>query len=193
MKFLSYFLSIVVLLILAIFLINQYIFEKVTSNESMVSGSIGGEFILHNQDGDEFSNRNLLSKYTMVFFGFSRCPHICPTHLAILSNIIEEVNSEDLQTFFITVDPLNDDIKTLKKFHENFDRRIQMLTGSEEMINKVINDYKVYVSLSEKPEDINHSTIVYIMGKDGKYIEHLNLSIFGVDEIVKNLKNIMKR
>ncbi|MBQ4875554.1 MAG: SCO family protein [Rickettsiaceae bacterium H1] len=188
MRFTSSIISIIILLIFVIFFGSDYI-NNLNKNQTKTSEIIGGKFVLRNQEGKEISNKDLFGKYTMIFFGFSRCPHICPTQLGIISQILEEINSKKLQAFFITIDPSYDNIERLKEFHEKFDERIQMLTGSKEEIKQITDQYKVYVSSSENPEETNHSTIVYVMGKDGKYMEHLNLSNDEFNKTVKHIKN----
>ncbi len=179
-------------MVLILSFINKKMSDK-PDYESQQSINIGGEFLLYNHNGETVSARNLLGKYTMVLFGFSRCPHICPTQLGIVSTILHEINNSDLQAFFISIDPENDDVETLKIFHEKFDERIQMLTGSMESIKQVISDYKVYVSMSDNPENINHSTILYVMDKNGKYIEHLNLNNSSVSDNINSIRGIINK
>ncbi len=151
---------------------------------------IGGDFVLQNHKGKEVTQNALLNKYTLIFFGFSRCPHICPTQLGYISSILEEVNNDNLQAFFVTLDPQHDNIETLKDFHEKFDERIQMLTGKKEEIDKMVESYKVYVQEADTPEEMNHSTIVYVMGKNGEYLEHLNVDSDNIEQIIQHLSKI---
>ena len=153
---------------------------------------IGGSFSLINQDGETVSNKNMLGKYTLVFFGFSRCSSICPTQLSTISAIIEEINSKKLQAFFITIDPVHDTVEQLKLFHERFDPRIQMLTGEKDKIDEVINSYKVYASFSENPEEMNHSTLLYIMDRDGKFLDLLNIASYNLDDAINYVKTTIK-
>lgn len=187
-------LVIVILQVIAFFAY-KYIYKNKTNDHATISdiSIIGGDFILQNQYGEEISNENFLNHYTMVAFGFSRCPKVCPTQLGIISNILEEINNKKLQAFFITIDPTYDTVDKLKSFHEKFDERIQMLTGSQDIIEQLIRDYKVYVSLSEKPEESNHSTIIYIMDSTGKYLEHLNFSSSNLDETIERLHEILNK
>ncbi|ACT69506.1 major surface protein [Neorickettsia risticii str. Illinois] len=132
---------------------------------------IGGTFKLTDQNGRQVTNDILKGKYTLVLFGFSRCPHICPGQLALLEKTLDAFPK--LQALFITLDPANDTVEVLNKFSRSFHKRILMLTGSNEMIEKVVNDYKVYVAADEDPEKFNHSALMYLMGLDGRYISHI--------------------
>lgn len=132
---------------------------------------LGGSFKLFNQKGQQVTDDIMKGKYTIVLFGFSRCPHVCPGQLALLEKTLDSFPK--IQALFITVDPENDTVDRLSEFSKSFHKRIVMLTGSREMIEKVISDYKVYVEASEDPEEFNHSTLMYLMGLDGRYITHI--------------------
>ena len=168
-----------------------YIKNNVSLSLQQQSTLGGMQFNLINQDGKYISNKKMLGKYTVIFFGFSRCSSICPTQLAKISAVLEALNSRSLQAFFISIDPY-DTVDKLKDFHGQFDERIQMLTGPKEEIENIVNSYKVFATFSEDPEKINHSTILYIMGKDGKYLDHFNISASDVDEAVAYMKETIR-
>ncbi|KYH12911.1 hypothetical protein AS219_02215 [Neorickettsia sp. 179522] len=133
---------------------------------------IGGTFKLTDQNGHQVRSDILKGKYTLVLFGFSRCPHICPGQLALLEKTLDAFPK--LQALFITLDPTNDTVEALNKFSQSFHKRILMLTGTNDMIEKVVSDYKVYVAADEDPEKFNHSALIYLMGLDGRYISHIS-------------------
>lgn len=96
-------------------------------------------------------------------------------NLGIISETLaklDEKTNNKLQTFFITVDPERDSTERLKEFQQQFDHRIQMLTGEREKIDEVIAKYKVYASKVGGEEEINHSSIMYLIGPGGKYVTH---------------------
>lgn len=158
--------SLIALVILGYYIVTKRTYTPIEQNEV----KIGGDFTLKNQDGEEVTNKNLLGKYTIVLFGFSRCPHVCPNQLAMLDRALNE--NDNLQAFFISVDPENDSIERLREFKKDFNPKIQMLAGDQKMIDQLIQDYKIYVQKSDNPEEFNHSTIMYLMGLDGKYKTH---------------------
>ncbi|WP_425386542.1 SCO family protein [Wolbachia endosymbiont (group A) of Barypeithes pellucidus] len=136
---------------------------------------MGGDFSLINQDGQILRSSDFKDKYMMIFFGFSSCKRICPMNLGIISETLaklDEKTNNKLQTFFITVDPERDSTERLKEFQQQFDHRIQMLTGQREKIDEVIAKYKVYASKVGGEEEINHSSIIYLIGPGGKYVTH---------------------
>ncbi|OEY86742.1 photosynthetic protein synthase II [Wolbachia pipientis] len=157
--------------------------------------AIGGDFSLINQDGQVVHSNDLKDKYKLIFFGFSLCKRICPMHLGIISEALAKLDNnihKKLQAIFITIDPERDSIKKLKEFHQQFDDRIQMLTGTREEIDQVILKYKVYASKVAGEEEINHSSVIYLIGPDGKYVTHFALNLDSSenqsDKIVAGLK-----
>ncbi|MFP3020155.1 MAG: SCO family protein, partial [Wolbachia sp.] len=108
-------------------------------------------------------------KYMMIFFGFSSCKRICPMNLGIISETLAKLDEKTnkLQTFFITVDPERDSTERLKEFQQQFDHRIQMLTGEREKLDEVVAKYKVNASKVDGEEEINHSSIIYLIGPGG--------------------------
>lgn len=155
--------------------------------------TIGGEFSLKNQDNQLIKSSDFSGQYMLVLFGFSSCKSICPMELGIASEALARLkeDAEKLQVIFITVDPKRDTVNELKKYHERFDERIQMLTGSAEELSEVASRYKVYVN--DTGEDIDHSGIMYLMGPDGKYVTHFTPDLNSNENQVDNLLNAIKR
>ncbi|WP_320157473.1 MULTISPECIES: SCO family protein [unclassified Wolbachia] len=156
---------------------------------------IGGDFSLINQDGQILRSSDFKDKYMMIFFGFSSCKRICPMNLGIISETLaklDEKTNNKLKTFFITVDPERDSTERLKEFQQQFDHRIQMLTGEREKIDEVVAKYKVYASKVDGEEEINHSSIIYLIGPGGKYVTHfaadLNSDESQSDKILAEIK-----
>ncbi|MDN5248165.1 MAG: SCO family protein [Wolbachia endosymbiont of Tyrophagus putrescentiae] len=173
-----------VLVILAVvflgycFFAKKGVFSSPTTHNDEVK--IGGDFSLINQDGQIICSNDFKDKYMLVFFGFSSCKRICPMNLGFISEALtklDEKTHNKLQTFFITVDPERDTVEKLKEFQQQFDSRIQMLTGEKEKIDEILAKYKVYASKVGGEEDINHSSIIYLMGPGGKYVTHFALDL----------------
>ncbi|QKX03021.1 redoxin domain-containing protein [Wolbachia endosymbiont of Litomosoides sigmodontis] len=159
-----------------------------------VGVKVGGDFSLVNQDGQVIHSSDFKDKYMMIFFGFSSCKKVCPMNLGIISEILSKLDKKinnKLQTFFITIDPERDSIERLKEFQQQFDHRIQMLTGERKKIDEVIANYKVYTSKVGE-EEINHSSIIYLIGPGGKYVAHfaadLNSDESQSDKIAAEIK-----
>ncbi|MDM8335722.1 SCO family protein [Wolbachia pipientis] len=171
-------LSSVIVALAAIFLGYCYFTKKGIFAPAVIHNAevkIEADFVLTNQDKQIVRSSDFKDKYMMIFFGFSSCKKICPMNLGIISEILamlDEKTNDKLQTFFITVDPERDSTEKLKEFQQQFDHRIQMLTGEREKIDEVIANYKVYASKVGGEEEINHSSIIYLIGPGGKYVAH---------------------
>ncbi|WP_264686927.1 SCO family protein [Wolbachia endosymbiont (group B) of Rhopobota naevana] len=156
---------------------------------------VGGDFSLINQDGQIVRSSDFKNKYMMIFFGFSSCKRICPMNLGIISETLAKLDKKTdnkLQTFFITVDPERDNTERLKEFQQQFDHRIQMLTGERQKIDEVVAKYKVYASKVDGEEEINHSSMIYLISPEGKYVTHfvadLNSDESQSDKILAEIK-----
>ena len=112
---------------------------------------IGGDFVLKDFDNNKYS-LSASSKIKIIFFGFLNCPDICPTALTEVSNLLNKLDglAKHVEPIFITVDPGRDTPELLKNYLSFFDERIIGLTGSQDQIEKVSNQYHVYYIYQKK-------------------------------------------
>ncbi len=106
-----------------------------TRGEAVVSvADIGGPFRLASANGGVVDSQDLAGKPYAVFFGFTRCPEVCPTTMAEMSAALTELGDEgkDLRVFFVTVDPERDTAEFLKDYLSSFDPRIEALVPTAE-------------------------------------------------------------
>ncbi|KAI1141171.1 SCO1 protein [Hypoxylon sp. FL0543] len=142
---------------------------------------VGGEFELVDQDGRPFSSRDLKGRYSLVYFGFTHCPDICPEELdkmARMFDLVEEQAPGALTPVFITCDPARDDPKILKSYLAEFHPRFVGLTGTYDQIKNVCKAYRVYFSTPKdvKPGQdylVDHSIYFYLMDPEGDFVEAL--------------------
>ena len=142
---------------------------------------IGGAFELTAHDGSAAHNDSYSGRYRIVYFGFTFCPDICPTELQSISTALDMLGEDaaKVQPLFITIDPERDDVAAMAAYLEHFHPSFVGLTGTPEQIEKVAQAYKIYyakAAISEDPEDytMNHSSFIYIMDCQGRYIRHLS-------------------
>ena len=147
--------------------------------------SVGGPFTLTDHEGRSRNDKDFHGHFTLVYFGYTYCPDVCPTALQVITNAMEQLdkNLQDRITpIFITVDPERDTVDHLKSYVENFHPRFVGLTGSTEQIAHVARIYRVYYSRSKSGiENLNdylmdHSSIVFLMGPQGDYVTHFTHS-----------------
>jgi protein SCO1 len=144
------------------------------------TAQIGGPFRLVDQNGAPFSDQDLKGKPFLVFFGFTHCPEVCPTTLFEMSEIMRSLgdDADRAAVVFITVDPERDTPESLKDYLANFDPRIHALTGDPEAVAAVAKAYRVYfkkVPLAGGDYTMDHTAIVYLMDKEGRFISPFNM------------------
>ncbi|MUK78127.1 SCO family protein [Aliivibrio fischeri] len=111
----------------------------------------------------------------IVYFGFTRCPDVCPTSLAMLSGALNQIDKTTLSQFrpvFITLDPERDDAKHAAEYAHYFHQAIEGSSGSLQTITQLAERYGVVFRKSELPESelkytIDHSSYFYFLKPDG--------------------------
>jgi protein SCO1/2 len=163
------------------------------------TAAIGGDFTLTDQNGKLVKDAEFRGKLMLVFFGFTHCPEICPTTVSTLSKVMTALGdkADKVAPVFISVDPKRDTPKVMKEYLANFDKRIVGLTGTPQEVKKAADAYKIYFAInkdSKTGEDdyqVDHSTIVYMMDKNGQYVRHFSYNA-GEQEITKAILEALK-
>lgn len=99
-----------------------------------------------------------------------------------------------IQPLFITIDPKRDTQKQIKSYTDEFNPRILALTGSQEQIKKVCKAYRVYFSIPDDAEEdylVDHSIIIYLMGKDGEFLKFFGQTST-VEEMISEIEASVK-
>jgi len=144
------------------------------------TAAIGGPFHLVDQNGTAVTDRDLKGRPFLVFFGYTHCPDICPTTLFELSQVLQKLGKDADRTaaLFITVDPARDTPAALKDYLSNFDPHLRGLTGDQTAIDAAIKAYRVYakkIPLDHGDYSMDHTAIVYLMDKEGRFVAPFNL------------------
>ena len=142
--------------------------------------AVGGPFTLTDQDGRTVTEADFKGKPFLVFFGFTHCPDICPTALFDMSETFSRLgpDADKMSALFISVDPERDTPEKLKDYLQSFHPRISALTGTPEQIEAVTKAYKAYakkVPLDGGEYTVDHSAIVYLMDREGRFVAPFNL------------------
>lgn len=163
-------------------------------DQESAAGSIGGDFELTDYNGDKFSSDKLKGNFSLIYFGFTYCPDICPSSLEKIAKVMEVLEKYHIKVtpVFITVDPERDSIKLLKEYLGHFNNKIMGLTGTPDEIRKVAEKFKVYYAKSEGGNSdsnymIDHSSLLYLMDKDFKYKKHFYLDTTA-EEIIESIR-----
>lgn len=147
-------------------------------NETYSAG-VGGPFALVNQSGARVSEATYQGGPSLVFFGFTHCPDVCPTTLFEISEVLKLLPKErKLSALFVTVDPERDTPEKLKDYIASFDSRISGLTGTRTEIDAMLKTFRVYARKAPQENgeySMDHSAIVYLMDRNGRFVNALNL------------------
>jgi protein SCO1/2 len=142
--------------------------------------AVGGPFNLVDQNGKSITDQDMKGKPFLVFFGFTHCPDVCPTTLFDVSEVFRALGADakDVRALFVTVDPERDTPAVLKDYLSSFDPRIVGVTGDEASIAAAEKAYRVYAK--KVPTDgggytMDHTAIVYLMNKDGRFVMPFNI------------------
>ncbi|ARD86684.1 photosynthetic protein synthase II [Rickettsia bellii] len=160
------------------------------------NAEIGGDFELIDQNGKLFNSDELKGKLSLIYFGFTSCPDICPTSLNKITKAVEILseNKIDIVPVFITIDPSRDTPAVLKEYLKHFHPKFIGLTGDEKQIREVADKFKVYYAKAASENDndqdymLDHSSFTYLMDKNGKYLKHFYLDS-APSEIMEFLKS----
>ena len=142
--------------------------------------AIGGPFQLTDQSGQTVTDQNLKGRPTLIFFGFTHCPDVCPTSLFEISEVLKAMgkDADRVNAYFVSVDPERDTAAAMKDYLSSFDPHLKGLTGDPEQVSKVLSAYRVYsrkVPLKDGDYTMDHTAIVYLMDKNGQFVAPFSL------------------
>ncbi|MCK1719076.1 SCO family protein [Bradyrhizobium sp. 141] len=142
--------------------------------------AIGGPFQLTDQNGKAVTDKSLKGKPTLIFFGYTHCPDVCPTSLFEISEVLRAMgkDADKVNAIFISVDPERDTPATMKEYLSSFDPHLEGLSGDPAETAKVITSYRVYakkVPTKDGDYTMDHTALIYLMDRDGRFVSPFNL------------------
>ena len=142
--------------------------------------AIGGPFRLTDSNSQPITEQDLKGRPYLVFFGFTHCPDICPTTLFEVSEILRKLgpDADKMKALFVTVDPERDSAPVLKDYLSSFDPHLVGVTGEVAAIAAMTKAYRVYakkVPLYGGNYTMDHTAIVYLMDKTGRFVAPFNV------------------
>jgi protein SCO1/2 len=143
--------------------------------------AIGGPFQLTDQTGQTVTDKSMQGRPSLIFFGFTHCPDVCPTTLFEMSEVLKAMGEDGdrVNAYYISVDPERDTQAAMKEYLSSFDPRLKGLTGNAEEIAKVLSEYRVYakkVPLKDGDYTMDHTALIYLMDRDGKFVSPFNIN-----------------
>ena len=170
--------------------IYQYQYTRqLTAQRTAGRPDLGGEFSLIDSDGRRVTSESLKGRWVLLYFGFTKCPDICPDELHKVSGVLErlEAQGKPVQPVFITIDPARDSCARLKAYfgsdEHGFHPKFTGLTGTHDEVRKACRAYRVYFS---RPTDaeikrgdylLDHSIISYLVDPEGEFADYYGKSL----------------
>ena len=138
-------------------------------------GLTGEPFTLASTAGGEFTQDDLRGKPSLVFFGYTFCPDVCPTTLAETTAWRQQLGltPDDLRIIFVTVDPDRDTLDKVKGYVEGFDPSIIGLVGDETQTEAAKSAFGAFSEKVGEADDpnylVNHTALTFLIGADGAF------------------------
>jgi protein SCO1 len=135
---------------------------------------IGGPFTLTDQNGRTVTERDFADKARLVFFGFTFCPDVCPTTLARIAGLVQQLgrDGDKLHVLLISVDPERDTPAALKDYVEAFDKRFLGLTGTTQQISAAAKVFRIHyekVATANGDYTMDHTSGILMFSASGAF------------------------
>ena len=140
-------------------------------------------FTLTGQDGQPVTEKTMLGKPSLYFFGFTHCPDICPTTLGAITGWLNQLgpDAKNLNVLFVSVDPARDTPASLKTYTHGFHPQITGATGTDAQLQAMAKQFMVYyakvpVKPGENPDNymVSHSSMIIMADKSGTFMGTLD-------------------
>ena len=185
----------IIISILSIILINESFQNSTYHKKSLIKSN----FNLIDQNSKIVTNEDFYGKFTLIFFGFTFCPDVCPNTLnkiSIAYDLLQEDIKKSLKVIFITVDPERDNFSIMNKYVSAFNKEFIGLTGSEKRIKQAADSMGVYFKKNVTNDRTNeylidHSSIKFLMDKKGSYLAHFSRDL-SAEELSKRISEKIK-
>jgi protein SCO1/2 len=136
----------------------------------------GGAFELVDHTGKRVADADYRGRYMLVYFGYTNCPDVCPTGLAVIAAAMRQLGDDaaQVQPLFITVDPKRDTPERLAQYVTAFHPRLVGLSGTRKEVFAATRAYKVMYFAGEIDGKymVDHTAYTYLMGPDGGFLQY---------------------
>jgi protein SCO1/2 len=152
-------------------------------------------FTLTDESGQPFTPESLKGHPTLVFFGFTHCPDVCPTTLAKLSQVVKAAGVPNLKVLLVSVDPERDTPEQLERYVHAFNPDFQAVTGKVEDIERVASEFNVAVAKVDMPGGtytVDHSAVVFLLNERGERVAVFTPP-FEIESVAADLRNVAPR
>ena len=139
------------------------------------ASAFGGSFEMIDQNGRSVTDKTLRGKPYAIFFGFTRCPDVCPTTLSRMAALRKQLGADGdkFEIVFVSVDREHDKAKDIGEYVKLFNTPIIGLTGSDAQIARIVKAFHVYyakVPIAGGDYTIDHTASIFLMDREGKFV-----------------------
>mmetsp|Transcript_25471 Transcript_25471/g.57141 ORF Transcript_25471/g.57141 Transcript_25471/m.57141 type:complete len:291 (-) Transcript_25471:22-894(-) len=162
--------------------------------------AVGGPWSLVDLDGNLVTNKSFEGKWTLLYFGFARCPDICPSEMVKVGKVMDTMKekfpelAQNVQPIFVSIDPARDSLKALRDYAKDFHPSYVFLTGSPEQVQAMAKKYRVYMSKADETEDgdylVDHSIVIYFHDDSGDIADCFTQSMRPSDVVEKVIERM---
>ena len=167
--------------------------------------AIGGPWSLVDLEGNLVTNTNFEGKWILLYFGFARCPDICPSEMMKVGRVMDTLKKDhpviakNIVPVFVSIDPARDSLKALKEYAKDFHPDYIFLTGTPQQVKQMAKSYRVYYSKADESVDgdylVDHSIVIYFHDTTGDLADCFTQSMRPsdvVDKIIERYNAAMK-
>ncbi len=128
-------------------------------------------FSLYDQNAQTITQDSLKGHWSLVFFGYTYCPDVCPTTLAEINRAAKHITKDDLQVVLVSVDPARDSAKQLKGYIEYFNPKFQAWSGEVAVLEDLARQMHIFFQKTGEDEAylMDHSSQVVLVNPKGEY------------------------
>ena len=142
----------------------------------VAGGDIGGPFTLVDTSGKTVTDKDVITRPSLVYFGYTFCPDVCPLDMARNVEAVDRLDAQgiDVNPVFITIDPERDTPEALADYAYNMHPKLVALTGSPEQVRAASQAYKTFFRKRETGDEyylMDHSTFTYLVLPDAGFVE----------------------
>ena len=165
---------------------------------NMGAAEIGGPFTLTDHTGERVSSADLVDGPTLIYFGYTFCPDVCPVDVAVMASVTDLLAEKGIEVtpVFITVDPARDTPEQMAYYADAMHPEMVGLTGSEDDVRAAADAYKAYYEKVELEDSaagylMNHTTFTYLVTPEG--VQAVFRNKFPPEEIANAVEKILSR
>lgn len=134
----------------------------------------GVPFTLVDQDGEQITESAFRGHPTVLFFGFTHCPEVCPTTLYELGSWFEELGEEgaDIKAYFVSIDPERDTPELLGDYVSSVTDRVRGITGEPDAVREMARGFNIYfkrVELDDGDYTMDHTASILLLDSEGRF------------------------